>query len=73
MSATLVRSAINLALVSTVFAGIRRSSGYTVATDKIETEGIRMAADMYFDAGEWIMDRSVEQMARYPTVFSRKH
>ncbi|KAI9136538.1 hypothetical protein BKA69DRAFT_1103456 [Paraphysoderma sedebokerense] len=72
MSTKVLHIAIDLALVSTIFAGIRRSSGYKPATDKIENEKIRYVADKFFDAGEWIMDRSVEQMSKYPEYFKRK-
>ncbi|KAI9164357.1 hypothetical protein H9P43_008196 [Blastocladiella emersonii ATCC 22665] len=69
----IVRTAFDLVLVSTVFAGIRRSSGFVVATDKIESEPVRFVADKFFESGEWVMDRSVEGLSRYPTVFSRKN
>ncbi|ORZ38290.1 hypothetical protein BCR44DRAFT_116488 [Catenaria anguillulae PL171] len=68
-----IRTAFDLVLVSTVFAGIRRSSGFNLATDKIDNETVRFVADKYLETGEWVMDRSVEGMARYPTVFSRKN
>ncbi|KAJ3351460.1 hypothetical protein GGF32_004281 [Allomyces javanicus] len=59
-----IRFAFDAVLVSTVVAGIRRSSGITLATDKIDNEQVRYVAERYLEAGEWVMDKSVDLLAQ---------
>ncbi|RDX56982.1 DUF1748-domain-containing protein [Polyporus arcularius HHB13444] len=44
------------ALVSTVLAGVRRSSGFTIETEKITDGTIRSATEKYLGFGETIFD-----------------
>ncbi|KAJ3362882.1 hypothetical protein GGF31_001307 [Allomyces arbusculus] len=69
----LLSFAFDAVLVSTVFAGIRRSAGISLATDQVQNEGIKFVLDKYFESGEWVMDRSVELLQRFPTAFERKN
>ncbi|KAL7749810.1 hypothetical protein RI367_004686 [Sorochytrium milnesiophthora] len=43
-----------------------------VATEQIPNESVKYVADRYLESGEWMMDRTVEAMARYPEYFKRK-
>ncbi|KAK7690731.1 hypothetical protein QCA50_005830 [Cerrena zonata] len=47
---------IDAVLVSTVLAGVRRSSGFTPATNNIADENIRSVANKYLGIGESIFD-----------------
>ncbi|KAI0635523.1 hypothetical protein C8Q77DRAFT_1155320 [Trametes polyzona] len=47
---------LDAALVSTVLAGVRRSSGFTVETEKISDPTMRSVADKYLGFGETIFD-----------------
>ncbi|CAG8521216.1 4708_t:CDS:2 [Ambispora gerdemannii] len=58
MLAKLVHFAVDAALVSTVLAGIRRTSGYTLNTSNINHEDIKKAVDGWLSIGEMIMDHS---------------
>ncbi|KNE73047.1 hypothetical protein AMAG_20689 [Allomyces macrogynus ATCC 38327] len=72
----LLSFAFDAVLVSTVFAGIRRSAGISppgLATDQVQNEGLKFVLDKYFESGEWVMDRSVELLQRFPTAFERKN
>ncbi|KAI0715831.1 hypothetical protein C8T65DRAFT_572899 [Cerioporus squamosus] len=44
------------ALVSTVLAGVRRSSGFTIETEKISDGTLRSATEKYLGFGETIFD-----------------
>ncbi|KAI0783610.1 hypothetical protein C8Q75DRAFT_692214, partial [Abortiporus biennis] len=48
--------AFDAVLVSTVFAGVRRTSGLTPDTTLIADENIRSVAQKYFGIGESIFD-----------------
>ncbi|OJT03210.1 hypothetical protein TRAPUB_6207 [Trametes pubescens] len=48
--------AVDAALVSTVLAGVRRSSGFTVETDKISEPSLRSVAERYLGFGETVFD-----------------
>ncbi|KAJ1511501.1 hypothetical protein HMI54_014245 [Coelomomyces lativittatus] len=68
----LLRLTFEALLVSAVLAGARRSSGLTLATEKIETEPIRFATQKYLESGEWVMDELIEIMSKSPSWFRRK-
>jgi len=53
----------DLVLVSTVLAGIKRSTGLSVKADKIESKDLRSVVTKYLDVGEWVMDTSVAFMS----------
>ncbi|KAG2235054.1 DUF1748-domain-containing protein [Thamnidium elegans] len=46
-------------LITTVLAGIKRSTGIQPATSKIESTTIRGYVDKYLGFGEWVFDMSV--------------
>ncbi|EIW57147.1 DUF1748-domain-containing protein [Trametes versicolor FP-101664 SS1] len=48
--------AVDAALVSTVLAGVRRSSGFTVETDKISEPTLRSVTERYLGFGETVFD-----------------
>ncbi|GJJ08294.1 hypothetical protein Clacol_002505 [Clathrus columnatus] len=52
----LLHYAIDAALVSTVLAGVRRSSGFTVNTPILTDPTLRSIADKYLGIGETIFD-----------------
>ncbi|ORY05525.1 DUF1748-domain-containing protein [Basidiobolus meristosporus CBS 931.73] len=60
MVGRLVHYAIDAALVSTVLAGIKRSTGLTVAVDKIENSTFRSAMSTYLSIGDYCFDKVVE-------------
>jgi hypothetical protein len=77
---------IDAVLVSTVLAGISRSSGLQysslkpgrstnllrrVKTDSVENKDVRSAVTKYLNIGEWVMDQSVAFMAT-TSYFERK-
>ncbi|KAI9487115.1 MAG: DUF1748-domain-containing protein [Benjaminiella poitrasii] len=46
-------------LITTVLAGIRRSTGLQPATSNIESSAIRNYVDKYLNFGEWVFDMTV--------------
>lgn len=77
---------IDAVLVSTVLAGISRSSGLQysslipgrstnffrrVKTDSVENKNVRSAVTKYLNIGEWVMDQSVAFMST-TSYFERK-
>ncbi|KAG1775977.1 DUF1748-domain-containing protein [Suillus placidus] len=52
----IVHYAVDAVLVSTVVAGIRRSSGFTVDTTRISDPTMRSFADRFLGVGETIFD-----------------
>ncbi|KAF8556184.1 DUF1748-domain-containing protein [Imleria badia] len=51
-----IHYAADAILVSTVIAGIRRSSGFTVETNRISEPTIRSFAERFLGVGETIFD-----------------
>ncbi|CAA93237.1 hypothetical protein POMI540_2112 [Schizosaccharomyces pombe] len=49
---------VDLALVSTCVAGIRRSSGISFEVEKIHNEDVKTAVEKYLNFGEWAFDQS---------------
>ncbi|KAI9332414.1 hypothetical protein BD770DRAFT_333297 [Pilaira anomala] len=58
-------------LISTVLAGIKRSTGIEPATSKIESTTIRGYVDKYLGFGEWIFDMSVVYFT-HSSYFTKK-
>ncbi|KAF8923823.1 hypothetical protein EDD21DRAFT_390044 [Dissophora ornata] len=58
-------------LISAVLAGIKRSTGLTVASNKIESQDVRSIVDKYLGIGEWIMDAGIVAMSN-SQYFERK-
>ncbi|EPY52063.1 DUF1748 family protein [Schizosaccharomyces cryophilus OY26] len=49
---------VDLALVSTCIAGIRRSSGVSFDVEKVHNEDVKLAVEKYLGFGEWAFDQS---------------
>ncbi|KAI8082620.1 uncharacterized protein B0P05DRAFT_537754 [Gilbertella persicaria] len=62
-------------LISTLLAGIKRSTGLQVATSKIESSTIRDYVDKYLNFGEWVFDMSVAYLnhSSYFTKNNKRH
>ncbi|KAI0749274.1 hypothetical protein C8Q80DRAFT_1161022 [Daedaleopsis nitida] len=56
MIGRLVHYTLDAALLSTVLAGVRRSSGFTVETENISDPTVRSVADKCLGFGETIFD-----------------
>ncbi|KAG8984911.1 hypothetical protein FRB94_005433 [Tulasnella sp. JGI-2019a] len=52
----LAHYAVDAALLSTIFAGIKRTSGFEVNTTSISDDTFRSVADKYLTVGESIYD-----------------
>ncbi|KAF9089483.1 hypothetical protein BGX29_002142 [Mortierella sp. GBA35] len=59
MFGKLFHYAADAILISAVLAGIKRSTGLTVASNKIESKDVRSAVDRYLGIGEWVMDQGI--------------
>ncbi|KAF9919943.1 hypothetical protein FBU30_010351 [Linnemannia zychae] len=59
MLGKLIHYAADAILISAVLAGIKRSTGLTVASNKIESKDVRSAVDRYLSIGEWVMDQGI--------------
>ncbi|KAF9911111.1 hypothetical protein EC991_004665 [Linnemannia zychae] len=58
-------------LISAVLAGIKRSTGLTVASKQIESKDVRSAVDKYLSIGEWVVDQGIMFMTA-SKYFERK-
>ncbi|CAG8626684.1 7008_t:CDS:2 [Cetraspora pellucida] len=67
----LVHYAADAVLVSAVLAGIKRSTGLTLATHRIENEEVRNAVNKFLGVGEWVVDQGISYMSSSP-YFERK-
>lgn len=58
--ARLTHYAFDAVLVSAFLAGVKRSTGLTLDSDKItENKDFKKWIDSYLGVGEWVMDQSV--------------
>ncbi|KAG0234046.1 hypothetical protein BGW42_006912 [Actinomortierella wolfii] len=71
MLGKVVHYAADAILVSAVLAGIKRSTGLTVASNKIENNDVRNAVDKFLNVGEWVVDQSILIMSA-SQYFERK-
>lgn len=58
-------------LFSAFLAGVKRSTGLTLQTEKIESRDVRSALEKYLNIGEWMMDQSIAVMGS-SSYFERK-
>ncbi|KAH0614512.1 uncharacterized protein H6S33_000148 [Morchella sextelata] len=58
-------------LFSAFLAGVKRSTGLTLQTEKIESKDVRSALEKYLGIGEWMMDQSIAVMGS-SSYFERK-
>ncbi|KAG0283303.1 hypothetical protein BGZ96_012337 [Linnemannia gamsii] len=63
MLGKLFHYAADAILISAVLAGIKRSTGLTVASNKIESKDVRSAVDQYLGIGEWVVDQGIMFMS----------
>ncbi|CAG8789265.1 791_t:CDS:2, partial [Acaulospora morrowiae] len=49
-------------LISAILAGVRRSTGLTVNTSRIENQTLRSAVETILNCGEWVFERSIGYM-----------
>ncbi|KAF9546563.1 hypothetical protein EC957_009641 [Mortierella hygrophila] len=63
MLGKLFHYAADAILISAVLAGIKRSTGLTVASNKIESKDVRSAVDQYLGLGEWVVDQGIMFMS----------
>ncbi|RPA75647.1 DUF1748-domain-containing protein [Ascobolus immersus RN42] len=71
MFGKVVHYSFDAILISAFLAGIKRSTGLTLRTDKIESKDVRSAVDKYLGVGEWMMDTSIALMGS-SAYFERK-
>ncbi|CAO3569922.1 unnamed protein product [Mortierella alpina] len=71
MISKIVHYAADAVLVSAVLAGIKRSTGLSVATNKIESEDVRSYVEKYLTVGEWVVDQGSAFMSA-SQYFERK-
>ncbi|KAG0252179.1 hypothetical protein BG011_007144 [Mortierella polycephala] len=71
MFGRLFHYAADAILLSAVLAGIKRSTGLTVASSRIESKDVRSAVDRYLNIGEWVMDQGIALMST-SKYFERK-
>ncbi|KAF9975560.1 hypothetical protein BGZ73_000772 [Actinomortierella ambigua] len=71
MIGKVVHYAADAILVSAVLAGIKRSTGLTVNSNKIENSDVRDAVDKFLGVGEWVVDQSILVMSA-SQYFERK-
>ncbi|KAK3995240.1 hypothetical protein QBC44DRAFT_320721 [Cladorrhinum sp. PSN332] len=57
----LTHYAFDAVLISTLLAGMRRSTGLTFKTERLgdEKEGVTSYVKKYLSVGEWVLDQSV--------------
>ncbi|ORY06942.1 DUF1748-domain-containing protein [Basidiobolus meristosporus CBS 931.73] len=59
MLGKLVHYTADAVLVSAMLAGIKRSTGLTLAVDKIESQEVRNVVVKVLNVGEWVFDQTV--------------
>ncbi|KAK9764720.1 hypothetical protein K7432_007562 [Basidiobolus ranarum] len=59
MFGKLVHYTADAVLVSAMLAGIKRSTGLTLAVDKIENQEVRNVVVKVLNVGEWVFDQTV--------------
>jgi len=67
----LIHFSVDAVLVSAFLAGVKRSTGLSFKTEKIESNDVRGVVDKYLGVGEWVMDQSIAMMGS-SQYFERK-
>ncbi|GHJ84406.1 hypothetical protein NliqN6_0808 [Naganishia liquefaciens] len=67
----LLHYGFDLLAVSTVLAGVKKSTGYAPETKQIESEGIRSVVDSYLSVGDSVFS-TISGMAVGSQWFGRK-
>ncbi|KAF8942974.1 hypothetical protein BGZ47_005941 [Haplosporangium gracile] len=73
MFGKLFHYAADAILISAVLAGIKRSTGLTVASSKIESKDVRSAVDQYLGIGEWVVDQGIMFMSNSKYFHKRRN
>ncbi|KAJ1921531.1 hypothetical protein H4219_000568 [Mycoemilia scoparia] len=67
-----VHIGVDLVLVSTALAGLKRSTGWSLKTnDVVKDSDYRSYLQRYLDVGEWTLDFAKSQMAQHPEWFEK--
>ncbi|OAQ30500.1 DUF1748-domain-containing protein [Linnemannia elongata AG-77] len=72
MLGKLFHYAADAILISAVLAGIKRSTGLTVASNKIESKDVRSALDQYLGIGEWVVDQGIMFMSNSKYFYKKR-
>ncbi|KAF9149732.1 hypothetical protein BG015_008447 [Linnemannia schmuckeri] len=72
MLGKLFHYAADAILISAVLAGIKRSTGLTVASSKIESKDVRSAVDQYLGIGEWVVDQGIMFMSNSKYFYKKR-
>ncbi|KAF3909469.1 hypothetical protein AA313_de0203121 [Arthrobotrys entomopaga] len=67
----LIHFSVDAVIVSAFLAGVKRSTGLSFKTEKIESKDFRGMVNRYLDFGEWVMDQSIAVMGT-SQYFERK-
>ncbi|KAF7724492.1 hypothetical protein EC973_000942 [Apophysomyces ossiformis] len=71
MLSRVLHLAVDAALISTILAGIKRTTGLQPAVKKIENKEIRGYFEKYLAVGEWILDTTIVLMSN-SSYFERR-
>lgn len=66
-----VHFSVDAVLISTVFAGVRRSTGLTLKVNNVENKDAQGVVAKYLEVGEWVFDLSSSFMSSSP-YFERR-
>ncbi|KAJ2802715.1 hypothetical protein H4R20_003175, partial [Coemansia guatemalensis] len=70
--AKLIHLGVDLVLISTALAGIRRSTGYRLKSESLtDSKTAGEYIDKYLYVGEKTIDMATSQMSSYPRFFSK--
>ncbi|KAH8924594.1 DUF1748-domain-containing protein [Atractiella rhizophila] len=64
MFGSLIHYAFDALLLSVALAGIKRSTGLTLAVSRIQGKDIRQLVGIYLEMGEWTMDFMIVALGR---------
>ncbi|KAF3314679.1 hypothetical protein TWF173_004493 [Orbilia oligospora] len=67
----IIHLSVDAVIVSAFLAGVKRSTGLSFKTEKIESKDMRGMVNKYLDIGEWVMDQSIAVMGT-SAYFERK-
>ncbi|RVD86168.1 uncharacterized protein DFL_004458 [Arthrobotrys flagrans] len=67
----IIHLGVDAVIVSAFLAGVKRSTGLSFKTERIESKDMRGMVTKYLDIGEWVMDQSIAVMGT-SAYFERK-
>ncbi|KAG0177106.1 hypothetical protein DFQ28_006321 [Apophysomyces sp. BC1034] len=71
MFSRVLHLAADAVLISTILAGIKRTTGLQPAVSKIENKEVRGYFEKYLSVGEWLLDTTIVLMSN-SSYFERK-